>query len=79
MPVADKVNAALPVSAEVRVAQERLAALLKQEPDALKAVEEQVDARMVLRALNCTKNVNIGRLASVAEVLQLVTDRSCFQ
>lgn len=79
MPVADKVNAALPVSAEVRVAQERLAALLKQEPDALKAVEEQVDARMVLRALNCTKNVKIGRLASVAEVQQLVTDRSCFQ
>lgn len=44
MSAADRVNAALPVSARVCVVPAHLAAWFKQAPDTLQAVEEQVDA-----------------------------------
>jgi len=79
MPVVDKVNAAHPVSPEVRIAQERLLALLSDDPRAAENARTQADSRMALRAMNCSKSVSIGRFDSVAAVKALTMDTPCFQ
>lgn len=75
----DKINAAYPVVPEVRIVQERLQALTADDSQAAKALQAQIDARMKLRALNCAKNVQIGRFDSVASVRAKTLDIACFQ
>lgn len=79
MPVPRKINAAFPPSAEVQLAQERLARLLSGNVQDLEAMQSQLEARLTLRALDCSKNVTVGRLATLAAVRQLPLDRQCFQ
>lgn len=79
MPVTDKINAAYPVSPEVRLAEERLLTLVADDGAALDDVKARVVQRMSLRALACSQNASIGRLDSVESVKKLAMDRSCFQ
>lgn len=79
MSVPDKVNAAYPVASDVRIVQERLQALLAGDAQASKALAAQIDARMGLRALNCSKNVQVSRFDSVASVRAKPLDVACFQ
>ena len=79
MPVATKINAAHPVSPEARSAEERLLTLLADDPQAIQAVKAQVDSRMTLRALTCSKGLSIGRLDSLAAVKSLPMSTPCFQ
>ncbi|MGO4304467.1 hypothetical protein [Cupriavidus sp. RAF12] len=79
MSVPDKVNAAYPVASDVRIVRERLQALLADDKQASKALAAQIDARMGLRALNCSKNVQVGRFDSVASVRAKPLDITCFQ
>ncbi len=57
MPAVAKINAAHPVTPEVRVAQERLLAILADDPKAIEAVKAEADVRMNLRALTCSKGL----------------------
>jgi len=79
MPIAAKVNAAYPPSAEVQVAQERLLALLGDDAKAKDDLRARADARMTLRALTCAKDASISRTASLASVRALGLDRDCFR
>lgn len=79
MPVPAKVNAAYPVSPEVRAAEERLRQLLADNSAGVAELKAQLDARLTLRALNCAKTVSIGRLDSVDSVRKRGLDRRCFQ
>lgn len=79
MPVVAKVNAAHPVSPEVRVAQEQLLMLLSDDPKAVDALKAQMESRLALRAMNCARNVSVGRLASVSAVRELPMEATCFQ
>lgn len=77
MPVADKVNAAYPVSPDVQAARDRLHGLLPK--DEMPAFEAQSESRMTLRALQCSKSAAIGRFDALAQVKNLSLDRRCFQ
>jgi hypothetical protein len=79
MPIVDKVNAAHPVSPEVRLAQERLLAMLADDTEAVDTVHALARSRMTLRALTCSKDQSIGRFDSVAAVKKLQLDTTCFQ
>lgn len=79
MPVAEKVNAAYPVSGEVRLAQDRLHAKLAADAKALDAAKAQFASRMSLRALSCTQHRSPGRLDSVATVRAMALPATCFQ
>lgn len=79
MSATDKVNAAYPVAPEIRLVHERLQTLLADDKEGTKALAAQVNARMSLRALNCSKNVQIGRFDSVSAVRAKPLDVGCFQ
>lgn len=79
MPVPQKINAAFPPSAELRLSQERLTQLLSGDPQAVEAMRTQFDARMVLRALTCSKHTSVSRWSTVDAVRQQPLDRQCFQ
>lgn len=79
MPVAAKINAAFPPSPEVRVAQERLSSLLDGDAKAAEALQTQLESRLTLRALACSKDAAIGRFDSVAAVRALPMAAPCFQ
>lgn len=77
MPVSAKVNAAFPPDAEIRIAQENLATLLRQDAAAEEAFKEQWASRMDLRARNCSQGLSIGRFDTLAQVNALPIDRGC--
>lgn len=79
MPVHEKVNAAHPPIPEVKLAHERLLAMLGEDPKARDLLENQVDARMQLRAQSCSLKVSIGRLDTLADVKARALDPVCFQ
>lgn len=79
MSTADKVNAAYPVSPDVRIAQEKLLSLLAGAQPEVDALQAQVRSKMMLRALNCSQNVTVGRLDTVAAVKAMPIDRLCLQ
>jgi hypothetical protein len=79
MPVVAKINAAHPVSPEARLAGEHLLMLVSDDAKAVDAVKAQMESRMALRALNCSKNVPVGRLDTVSAVKKLPMDETCFQ
>ncbi len=79
MPVAAKVNAAHPVSPEVKLAGERLMALLAGDAKAIESLRAQSESRMTLRSLSCSKNMIVGRFESVEAVKRLSLDATCFQ
>lgn len=79
MPVAAKINAAHPVSPEVRSAEERLLILLADDAKAVDSVKAQTVSRMALRALSCSKGMSISRFDSVAAVKSLPMSTPCFQ
>lgn len=79
MPVAEKVNAAYPPAAELRLAQERLVGLLGASPQAVEALNAQVAQRLTLRALTCARDHAVGRFDSVAAVRALQLPRPCLQ
>lgn len=79
MPVAAKVNAAYPFPPEVQAARERLLGLLADDAKQADTVRGQMDSRTTLRALSCSQQVSISRLASVASVRALGLDQACFQ
>ncbi len=79
MPVAAKINAAYPVAPEVKLAQERLDALLADDAKALNELHNLAEAQMTLRALACSKGRVLGRLDAVAAAKGLSLDRTCFQ
>ncbi|MCA3217925.1 MAG: hypothetical protein ACK5UM_20090 [Pseudomonadota bacterium] len=79
MPVVDKINAAFPPSPEVKVAQERLSKLLADDAPAAEALQAQLEPRMALRALACSKDATVGRFDSVAAVRVLPLAAACFQ
>ncbi len=73
----DKVNQAFPPHADVRLAQENLRALLQDNPAQRDAAEEQLSARLALRALNCMQDVEVGRFDSVSRVRTMALSREC--
>ena len=75
--VPEKVNDAFPPSPELRIAEGDLRERLASDKDALNAFEEQYATRLELRALNCTRDMSIGRFDSVAEVKALPINRDC--
>lgn len=79
LPVAGKVNAAFPVSADVQAAHDRLQVLLASDAKASEAFAAETDSRMTVRALDCAKGLSIGRLDSVRSVQGLPVDRGCLQ
>ena len=79
MPVVAKINAAHPVSPEARLAGEHLLMLVSDDAKAVDAVKAQMESRMALRALNCSKNMSVGRFDSVSAVKKLPMDDACFQ
>lgn len=79
MPVSAKVNAAFPPDAEVRIAQENLLALLRQDAATAEAFREQWASRMDLRARNCGQGLSIGRFDTLAQVSALAIDRGCLR
>ena len=79
MPVAEKVNSAYPVAADVKVARERLLLLLSDDDKGLGSIHAAASNRMAMRALTCSKNVAIGRFDSVASVKRWELDPICFQ
>jgi len=79
MPVTAKINVAHPVSPAAKLARERLLALLPDDRKALDTLQAQSETRMALRALNCSRNVSVGRLDTVAAVKALPMDEPCFQ
>lgn len=79
MPVAAKINAAYPLSADVRIAQERLLAMLAADGTALELATGQLESRLTLRALACAKSARVGRTDSIATVKALALNQRCFQ
>lgn len=75
--IPDKVNEAFPPSAEIRVAESDLREHLASDKDALNAFEKQYATRLELRALNCSRDLSIGRFDSVSEVKALPINRDC--
>src|SRR4051812_17675736 len=78
MPVTAKINAAHPVSPAVKVARERLLALMPDDRKARDTLQAQTETRMDLRALNCSRNVSVGRLDTVSAVKAIPMDEPCF-
>lgn len=74
-----KVNAAYPVSPEVRLAQERLGSLLGDDAKALAELKGVSDAQLTIRALACSKGHVIARFDSVESIKGLSLERTCFQ
>lgn len=79
MPAPAKVNAAYPVSPEVRLAQERLTALLADDAKGQAELKILSDAQMTIRALACTKGRVVGRFDSVESIKGWSLERTCFQ
>jgi hypothetical protein len=73
----DKVNSAFPPSAEVRAAQDSLAALLKDDAAQRKAAVQQFESGLALRATRCMQGVEIGRMDSVTRVRTMALSREC--
>lgn len=73
----EKVNKAFPPSAEVRVAEEGLRALLAQSPEQAAAFERQYASGMQLRAMICSQTMAIGRFDSVAKVKGYALSQQC--
>ena len=72
-----KIHRAFPPSAEVRVALEDARETLKNEPDALKTLEDRIGSQIQLRSLTCTKDLSIGRMDSVEEIKTLPVKQEC--
>lgn len=79
MSVPAKVNAAYPVSPEVRLARERLDALLSDDAKALADLDAIAEAQLTIRALACSKGHVIERFTSVESIKTLQLERTCFQ
>ncbi len=77
--VPDKVSAAYPLSPEATLTRERLNALLADDSASQESMRTRIDQRMTLRALNCSKDHQIGRLDSLASVRGLGLPLACFQ
>jgi hypothetical protein len=75
----EKINAAWPVGTDIQLAEDRLRGLLRERPEALRAIEAQVEARMTERATTCGKGLAIGRADAVAQVRHMRIDRGCLQ
>lgn len=73
----EKVNKAFVPSAEVRVAEADLRALLVPSPEQATAFERQYASRMQLRAMFCAQTVPIGRFDSVATVKGYAISQEC--
>ena len=78
LPMPIKVNAAYPVSPEVRIAQERLHALLAGDAQGVAALDAQTDARMTLRATICSKDISISWFDSIASIKSRRLESQCF-
>lgn len=76
---AEKVNRAYPPSAEVRIAEERLRQWLAADGAELGTLTDQLDARLTLRALTCTKERAIGRMDTVEQLRAQSLDLQCFR
>ena len=73
----DKVNSAFPPGAEVRAAQDSLAALVRDDAVQRKGFEQQFEAGLALRATSCMQGVEIGRMDSVTRVRTMALSREC--
>ncbi|OYY73711.1 MAG: hypothetical protein B7Y40_07560 [Gammaproteobacteria bacterium 28-57-27] len=73
----EKIHLAFPPSTEVRVALEDVRAALKNEPDALKTMEERIRSQIQLRSLTCTLGLSIGLLDSVEKIKALPVKPEC--
>ncbi len=75
--IPDKVNEAFPLAAEIRVAESDLREHLASDQSALTMFEKQYAMRLELRALNCARDLSIGRFDSVSAVKALPINRDC--
>jgi hypothetical protein len=71
-----RINTAFPLNFELRQSVDLL--LSKAAEPQRKSIEERLDARLRLRAVNCAKGYAPGRFATAEEIRTRLTDTACF-